>query len=160
VNWTEITVKIPDISQLLIDIGIGTPDWRAVGLIIIQLLAALIVGSLLGINRERREKAAGLRTHMLVALGACIYTIAISAIPDCRPNDMAQVVKGIAAGIGFLGAGCILKSGDHVSGVTTAATIWVAAALGLAIGAGYFALGILGALTTWSVLICSNHHTE
>jgi len=159
-EWTEITLKLPNLNQLLIDLGIGVPDWQLTGLIFIKLLIALGIGALLGFNRERREKIAGLRTHMLVTIAACIYTITVVAIPGWIPNDMAQVVKGIAAGIGFLGAGAIIKSGDHVSGVTTAATIWMTAALGLAIGAGYFSLGILGAIFTWLVLVCVKHHTE
>jgi putative Mg2+ transporter-C (MgtC) family protein len=111
---------------------------------ILRLSAAAIVGSILGLNRELKGKPAGLRTHALVTLGAAIATLtsvqtsAIPLTPD--PNALARIIQGILTGIGFLGAGVIIHeaSGRSVHGLTTAATVWVAASLGIACGIGQF----------------------
>lgn len=127
----------------------------AVGLngLVLRLLIATLVGGILGSNRELHGKAAGVRTHALVALGAAIVTVAMlrqqggGAVSD--PNAIGRIIQGILTGIGFLGAGVILRdTGGHVSGLTTAATIWVCAALGIVCGLGYWSLvGIAVGLT-------------
>jgi putative Mg2+ transporter-C (MgtC) family protein len=123
------------------------------GEIAVRLGAALIVGSALGLNRELHGKAAGLRTHALVSLGAAVAAIVSLGFPGesklIDPNAVSRVMQGILTGIGFLGAGVILRDPNgHVSGLTTAATIWICAVLGVACGLGYWSvLGIAIGLT-------------
>lgn len=110
-----------------------------------RLGAALILGSALGLNRELHGKAAGLRTHGLVSLGAAVATIVSLGLPgearSMDPNAISRVLQGILTGIGFLGAGVILRDpGGHVTGLTTAATIWTGAVLGVACGLGYWSV--------------------
>lgn len=115
-----------------------------------QLVLAAALSMVIGLNRERREKDAGLRTHMLVGVGACLFTIlSLLAFPD---SDSARVAAQIVVGIGFLGAGVIHRSEDRVHDLTTAATIWVTAALGMAVGVGAWFLAICAALVVWVTL--------
>ena len=114
----------------------------------IRLGAATLAGGALGLNRELHGKAAGLRTHALVSLGsALVTTIALqplSASSGVDPNALGRIIQGTLTGIGFIGAGVILRdTAGHVSGLTTAATIWVCAGLGLVCGVGHWhVLGI------------------
>ncbi len=110
-----------------------------------RLLIAILVGGLLGYEREKEDKPAGLRTHMLVALGACAATLAAIHISFSMSEgdqsmrlDPIRVVEGIMGGLGFLGAGSIIQSGGSVRGITTAATIWVVGALGVCAGLGAY----------------------
>ena len=108
-----------------------------------RLGAALLVGSILGLNRELHGKPAGLRTHALVSLGAAVATIVVLKSPDgsftADQNAIGRVVQGILTGVGFLGAGVILHDPNgHISGLTTAATIWICAVLGLVCGLGHW----------------------
>src|SRR5437867_12339455 len=103
-----------------------------------RLLVATVMGGLLGAERELRRKSAGFRTNILIALGSAIFTIMSLTI---APNvDPSRIASQIVTGIGFLGAGTILRYRDRVHGLTTAATIWVNAALGIAAGAGEYEL--------------------
>ena len=113
--------------------------------IIFRLTMALVAGAAIGYQREWEGKAAGLRTHALVSGGACLLVIA-SASSGMSPEGLSRVVQGIVTGIGFLGAGNILKlSQEHlVKGLTTAAGIWVTAAIGVAIGLGTVGLALIG----------------
>lgn len=119
----------------------------------LRLGAALIVGTILGLNRELHGKPAGLRTHALVSLGAALATVVVLRSPEgslaADQNAIGRVVQGILTGVGFLGAGVILHDpGGHISGLTTAATIWLCAVLGLVCGLGHWgALGIAVVLT-------------
>jgi putative Mg2+ transporter-C (MgtC) family protein len=106
--------------------------WAAIGLAIIAVLCGAWVGS----ERERRDKPAGLRTMALVSLGASVFTMAGFAFTS-NTGDSGRVAAQIVTGIGFLGAGVLLRGGNGVQGMTTAATIWIVAAMGMAIGAGY-----------------------
>jgi putative Mg2+ transporter-C (MgtC) family protein len=123
------------------------------GEIAVRLGAALILGSALGLNRELHGKPAGLRTHGLVSLGAAVATIVSLGFPgetkSMDPNAISRVLQGILTGIGFLGAGVILRDPTgHVTGLTTAATIWICAVLGVACGLGdWSVLGIAICLT-------------
>ena len=123
------------------------------GEIAVRLGAALILGSALGLNRELHGKPAGLRTHGLVSLGAAVATIVSLGFPgetkSMDPNAISRVLQGILTGIGFLGAGVILRDPNgHVTGLTTAATIWICAVLGVACGLGdWSVLGIAIGLT-------------
>jgi putative Mg2+ transporter-C (MgtC) family protein len=109
----------------------------------LRLGAALLVGTILGLNRELHGKPAGLRTHALVSLGAALAVIIILRSPDgslsTDANAVSRVVQGILTGVGFLGAGVILHDPNgHISGLTTAATIWICAVLGLVCGLGHW----------------------
>lgn len=115
---------------------------------LLRLLLAAALGAVIGYQRERAGKPAGLRTHVLICVGAALFTIA-SLYGFGAGADTARVAAGIVAGIGFLGAGAIMRTGEGiVAGLTTAATIWVVAAIGLAVGAGlYLASAVATALT-------------
>ncbi len=116
-----------------------------------QLLLALLLGGLIGLDRERKEHNAGLRTHMLVCTAACLFTVlSAAAFPG---GDPGRVASQILPGIGFLGAGTILKYGRNIHGLTTAASIWTTAAVGMAVGAGAWFLAICATLIIWVVLV-------
>src|SRR5882672_9251806 len=99
-----------------------------------KIFIALILGSVIGLEREVSNKVAGLRTNTLICLGACLFTIIGLKFFDVRD---AHIQAQIIAGIGFLGAGAIMREGEHVTGLTTAATIWIVAAIGMAVGFGF-----------------------
>jgi putative Mg2+ transporter-C (MgtC) family protein len=117
-----------------------------------RLLLAAAVGGLLGAERELRRKSAGFRTNILIALGAAIFTI-LSGTLATGGGDPTRIAAQIVTGIGFLGAGTILRNRDGVHGLTTAATVWVNAALGVAAGGGQYRLTIIGAAVVLSVLL-------
>jgi putative Mg2+ transporter-C (MgtC) family protein len=129
------------------------PDLSQLFHVVAQLGVAALLGGVLGIEREKVGKAAGLRTHMLVALGAALFTV--SAL-DAGMNaaDLSRVFQGIAAGIGFIGAGAILKltHEKEIKGLTTAATLWLTAAAGTAVGAGHLWIPIVGVLLAFVIL--------
>jgi putative Mg2+ transporter-C (MgtC) family protein len=109
--------------------------------IVVRLLISFVAGMLIGYDRERSGKAAGLRTQMLVCVGSALFaglSIFIAKSMGVEGQDPTRVIAQIVSGVGFLGAGVILKSGNRLTGVTTAATIWTTAAVGVAIGAGFY----------------------
>lgn len=110
----------------------------------VRLVFAALLGALIGYERERRESAAGLRTHMLVALGSAIFVL-VPLESGISPGDLSRVLQGVVAGIGFLGAGAVLKlSGQkEIHGLTTAASIWITAAIGITAGMGREATALL-----------------
>jgi putative Mg2+ transporter-C (MgtC) family protein len=119
--------------------------------IVIRLAVAAAFGMVIGIERELRDQAAGLRTHMLVAVGACLFTV-VSAYGFESNGDPSRVASNIVTGIGFLGAGAIIREGVSVRGLTTAASLWVVAAVGAAVGVGlYWASGVTVAITVISL---------
>lgn len=114
------------------------------------LLIAALLSSLIGLDRERRDSPAGLRTHMLVGIGSCLFTIlSFSAFEG---SDPARVAAQIVSGIGFLGAGTILQRKQDVHNLTTAASIWATAAVGMAIGTGAWFVAITCTIIVWVVL--------
>jgi putative Mg2+ transporter-C (MgtC) family protein len=127
--------------------------------VILRIGAAVLAGSLLGLNRELRDKPAGLRTHALVSLGAAVLTlVGISLAATSMMLDgsaVARVVQGVITGIGFLGGGVILRSESKrtVHGLTTAATIWLAACLGIACGAGQWGITAVSVVAVLMVLV-------
>lgn len=140
-------------EAFLADIGVTIPDAQKLGRIALRVLVALLVGAIIGSQRERSGKAAGLRTHMLVALGSAVFVIA--CIEFGMGNDaLSRVIQGLATGIGFLGAGTILKLAQEqeIYGLTTAAGIWITAAVGVAVGLGQFAIAVIGSVMAWMVL--------
>lgn len=115
----------------------------------LRIVIAFVVGAIVGVERERRAKAAGLRTHMLVSGGSAIFTIAsLTLFGSAETGGQGRVAAQIVTGIGFLGAGAILRSGVTVSGLTTAATIWVAAGLGMLAGGGAYILALVSVVLT------------
>jgi putative Mg2+ transporter-C (MgtC) family protein len=119
----------------------------------LRLLVALVTGAILGFQREQFRKPAGLRTHMLVSLAAALFT-AVPVLAHMDSASVSRVIQGVAAGIGFIGGGAILKLTDarQIRGLTTASSIWLAAAIGVAAGLGRCGLAILGALAGLLVL--------
>ena len=122
--------------------------------ICIRLGMASLLGAMIGYDRERRGKEAGLRTHMMVSLGAALF-ILVPLHAGMEVSDASRVLQGIITGIGFLGAGAILKQDQFASikGLTTASSIWVAAAIGIAAGMGREATAIMGTLAALFILI-------
>jgi putative Mg2+ transporter-C (MgtC) family protein len=118
---------------------------------IVLSIFAVLCGGWVGLERERREKPAGLRTMALVALGSCVFTMVGYAFTS-NTGDSGRVAAQIVTGIGFLGAGVLLRGPGGVQGTTTAATIWIVASMGMSIGAGYVPGGIGLALLTRAVL--------
>ena len=128
--------------------------------IAVRLLVATAIGIGIGLDRELRHKPAGLKTHALVALGAALVTVVTASLSDLAHPDaaaMTRAIQGIIAGVGFLGGGAILKS-DHamVRGLTTAASIWVVASLGIACGAGQWIAALIALGIALLVLIGGN----
>ena len=126
--------------------------------ILFRLLVAAGVGSLLGLDREMRGKPAGLRTHALVSLGAALVTSTVVEISGGLPagaDAVSRVIQGIVAGVGFLGAGSIIRarSSDEVQGLTTAASIWLVASFGVACGAGYWRSAFIAAIIALVLLV-------
>jgi putative Mg2+ transporter-C (MgtC) family protein len=135
------------------ELAAGFPDAETMVRITVRLILAMIFGAVIGIQRERAGKPAGLRTHMLVALGAAVFVIASGEF-GMNADSISRVIQGLVTGIGFLGAGAILKLYDRraVEGLTTAAGIWMTAALGVAVGLGRFGLALLATLLAWMTL--------
>ena len=116
---------------------------------LLKLIISLLLGALVGLEREWKRKPAGLRTHMLVSMGACMFTItSVTGFPA----DTARVAAGIVTGIGFIGAGTIMGARMHITGITTAATLWIVASIGMAIGAGVYLPAFVAALLVFVVL--------
>ena len=137
-NWDEV-LPYPDATQL--------------ARVAFRIAIAAALGWVLGAERGSMGKAAGTRTHMLVAIGAALFVI-VPAEMGMSEGDLGRVIQGVAAGVGFLGAGTILKRTDQqeITGLTTAATIWLTAALGLTVGAGQVWIGLMCGVCAWMVL--------
>jgi putative Mg2+ transporter-C (MgtC) family protein len=118
---------------------------------LIRILLAVLVGGIIGAEREYRSKSAGFRTIILITLGSCLFTVFSAFIGS--PGNPDRIASNIVTGIGFLGAGVIFKSDNRVNGLTTAATIWASAAMGMGIGAGQYVYAITGCLVALLVLM-------
>lgn len=116
----------------------------------VRILISFIIGTLIGIERETHNQPTGLRTHILISIGATIVMLISIYIPqtftDFQNGDPGRIAAQVVSGIGFLGAGAILKFGANVKGLTTAASIWAMAALGMAVGAGMYIISLIGVL--------------
>lgn len=138
-------------ANYLIDIH----DW---GALILRLGSALLAGGAIGWERQQRRKAGGLRTHMLVSLGAALFVLVPIEVSG-SVDSVSRAIQGVAAGVGFLGAGEILhrsrpnSHNQEVKGLTSAASIWVTAALGITAGAGLWELTLVGTLLTLLTLV-------
>lgn len=139
VFWEELTAGMPNGEQLM--------------RVIIRLLAATLLGAAIGIQRERVGKPAGLRTHILVTLGTCVFILACGGF-GMSSDGLSRVIQGIVTGIGFIGAGSILKLNEErdIQGLTTAAGVWMASAIGVAVGLGALGLAILATILTLIIL--------
>jgi putative Mg2+ transporter-C (MgtC) family protein len=130
----------------------GLANWQSLERVMIRLVAAACLGAVAGLQRESMGKPAGLRTHMLVALGAALFV----AVPIelGRADAVPNVLQGVATGVGFLGAGAILKLHDarDIQGLTTAAGIWMTAAVGIAVGLGGLGIAIVASILMWMIL--------
>jgi putative Mg2+ transporter-C (MgtC) family protein len=130
------------------------PDVEAATRIVVRLLLAALLGGMLGFQREQHGKEAGVRTHMLVALGSALFVL-VPLQAGAESDDVSRVIQGVVAGVGFLCAGTILKvtqSGeDQVRGLTTAAGIWLTAAIGVAVGLGREMTALLSTLLALGV---------
>lgn len=137
--WEELTSGLPNVRQLMH--------------VLIRLAAATLLGAVVGIQRERAGKPAGLRTHILVTLGTAVFVLACSGI-GMSLDGLSRVIQGIVTGIGFIGAGSILKLSEErdIQGLTTAAGIWMTAAIGVAVGLGSLGVAALSTLFTLIIL--------
>jgi putative Mg2+ transporter-C (MgtC) family protein len=119
-------------------------------LVILRLMISLFLGGLIGLERQFHRRTAGLRTHILVCLGSCLIMLTSLYVFDIYKDkvalDPARIAAGVITGIGFLGAGTIIRSGEAVKGLTTAASLWLVAGIGLAIGCGFYKAGIFATL--------------
>ena len=129
------------------------PDLAQATRIVLRLMLAALLGGLLGLERENKGKAAGVRTHMLVAMGSALFVL-IPQQAGIVPADLSRVIQGVVAGIGFLCAGSILKSEDEdrVRGLTTAAGMWLTAAIGMAAGLGREATAVISTVLALVIL--------
>jgi putative Mg2+ transporter-C (MgtC) family protein len=145
--WQELTSGLPDARQLVH--------------VLIRLVAATLLGAVVGIQRERAGKPAGLRTHMLVTLGTAVFVLACSGV-GMSLEGLSRVIQGIVTGIGFIGAGSILKLSEErdIQGLTTAAGVWMTAAVGVAVGLGSLGVAILSAIFTLIILSLATRFEE
>lgn len=121
--------------------------------VVLRLITASILGGLLGYEREMKGKSAGIRTHMLVALGAAIFII-VPQQAGVSPEEVSRVLQGLIAGVGFLGAGAIMigQQKENETGLTSAASIWITAAIGVTVGMGFEATAVLSTVITLAIL--------
>ncbi len=126
--------------------------------ILIRIIFAIILGSIIGLERELTNKSAGLRTQIMVCLGACIFTILsihgfATAVTLYPLGDPSRVAAQIITGIGFIGAGTVLRQGLTVTGLTTASTLWIVAAIGMACGCGKISIAVVSTVLSVAILV-------
>jgi putative Mg2+ transporter-C (MgtC) family protein len=138
---------------LVEELSVGLPNLREIARVIIRLAAASLLGAIIGAQREHAGKPAGLRTHMLVSLGAALFVV-VPVQAGMDPPELSRVIQGIATGIGFIGGGAILKLSQErdIQGLTTAAGIWLTAAIGVAVGLGGLGVALIGTALAWLIL--------
>ena len=131
----------------------GLPDGRRLAQVLIRLTAATLLGALIGVQRQRAGKPAGLRTHMLVTVGTTVFILAGSGA-GMSLDGLSRVIQGVITGIGFIGAGSILKLDRErdIQGLTTAAGVWMTAAVGVAVGLGSLGVALLSTVFTLIIL--------
>jgi len=128
-------------------------DWELEMQLASRLIVATVLGGLIGLERLWHRREAGVRTYASVAMGACVFALVSQHIPGADPSRMAA---NIVTGVGFLGAGIIMRNGNRTHGLTTAATIWATAAVGTGVGYGMYMLSSLAALIIFLILVA--HH--
>jgi putative Mg2+ transporter-C (MgtC) family protein len=146
------------VDELRAHLFLALPDANHVARVVVRLAVAVVLGGVIGFEREREGKWAGIRTHMLVALGAALIVLA-PLEAGMASADISRVIQGLVTGIGFLGGGTILKLGDErqVRGLTSAASIWLTSAVGLAVGLGMLWPALFGTVLTWVILKVLHH---
>lgn len=130
----------------------GNPTHTPVWIIGFRLFVAAALGAAIGLERELNKRPAGLRTHMLISVAACVFTVMTFEIyyemvqldATLAQLDPLRVIEAVTAGVAFLAAGAIIRSGLDIKGLTTGATMWMAGAIGVACGAGFLAVGVMG----------------
>ena len=129
------------------------PDSVEIARITVRLVVAIVLGGILGFQRAHVGKAAGMRTHMLVSLGAAIVVL-MPQLTGMSSADLSRVIQGTLTGIGFIGGGVILKMSEQhqIMGITTAATIWLTATIGIATGTGRLGLAVVGTILAYIIL--------
>lgn len=139
------------------ELTFGIPDGPQAARIFVRMLASVLFGAAIGYERERAGKAAGLRTHILVTLGTCVFVITTAGF-GMSSDGLSRVIQGIITGIGFIGAGAILKLDDEVDirGLTSAAGIYMACAVGVAVGLGEIGIGLIATILTLVILTLSS----
>ena len=120
---------------------------------VISIILATFLGAAIGLERELSGKSAGLRTNLLICLGAAIFTIISKRMVDVTEGSITRIAAQIVTGVGFLGAGAVIQDRRGVHGLTTAATIWLVASIGMACGAGFYALAVVSTLIALVVLV-------
>ncbi len=153
-DYKIILNPIDDFVIKLID-NPNLHGWGIILFLLLTLLATIVSAGIVGFERELHGHAAGLRTHILISLGASlIMSLSIFAFPvnNGYTRDPARLAAQVVSGIGFIGAGTIMQNGTGIKGLTTAASLWVCGGIGLACGSGFIVEGLLGAITTFAVL--------
>ena len=120
--------------------------------LIFRILLSVILGAIVGFEREIEEKPAGIRTHILVCMGAALFTISSFYLTPLSSGDATRIAAGIVTGIGFIGAGSIIATKGHVKGLTTAASLWVVSGIGMMVGLGSYILSSASAIIVFIVL--------
>ncbi len=120
---------------------------------VLCIVLAVVFGGAIGLEREIRGKSAGLRTNVLICLGAAVFTMISRQMGAGQEGAMTRIAAGVVTGVGFLGAGAIIRERTGVHGLTTAATIWLVASIGMACGAGFYALAVISTVVAVVVLI-------
>lgn len=121
--------------------------------IIFKLVLATVLGLFIGLEREMHKKPAGLRTHSLVSLGACLFTLTGLAFVGDLGEFISRIVPGVATGVGFIGAGIIFQSKDRIKGLTTATEVWALAAIGILVGIGAYSIAIVATILILIILV-------
>ena len=131
----------------------GLPNRHELAVVIVRMIAATVLGAIVGFEREKAGKPAGLRTHMLVSLGTTVVVLACYG-SGMGEDALSRVIQGIVTGIGFIGAGSILKVEEQrdIKGLTTAAGLWMTAAIGVAVGLGSLGVAIIATFLTLIIL--------
>jgi len=135
------------------ELTFGFGDSQHTVRLVIRIIAAIAFGALIGYEREGAGKSAGIRTHILVTMGSAMFVIAGAAY-GMSSDGLSRIIQGIVTGIGFIGAGSILKltKESHVRGLTTSAGIWIAAAIGVAVGLGALGIALIATILTFFIL--------
>ena len=137
VLWDELTFGLPDRRQFI--------------QVVVRLTASVIIAGIIGLQRESAGKAAGLRTHILVSLGSTIFILGCIGV-GMREDAMSRVIQGIVTGIGFIGAGTIIKRETQIEGLTTSAGLWATCAIGVVVGLGELGIALMAAVAALIVL--------
>jgi putative Mg2+ transporter-C (MgtC) family protein len=144
-------------QEILHELFPGLPETKYMARVLVRLAVAAVLGGLIGLERQLDGKRDGMRTHMLVSLGAALFTLVGTeslGTGAAAMADLSRIIQGVATGVGFLGAGTILKLSDQheIRGLTSAASIWLTAAAGMAVGAGWLWPALVGVGFAWFIL--------